>query len=103
MLSDERCSFCITFTPTTYATNDTTIIHHIYNPDFSICVPLSTTGNWDLFAIKSAAVFGLVFFQVNGNNGFGSQHMRKCSPLWGASACALSARTFSVSEHGSNH
>jgi len=31
--------------------------------------PFSTTGSWDLFAIKSAAVFGLVFFQVNHNNG----------------------------------
>ena len=61
-------SFCITFTPTAYATNDTTIIHLIYKPDFVACVTFSTTGSWDLFAIKSAAVFGLVFFQVNGHN-----------------------------------
>jgi len=63
----KRHPVCITFTPTAYATNDTTIIHHVYKPDFSICVPFSTTGSWDLFAIKSAAVFGLVFFQVNGS------------------------------------
>ena len=35
----KRYSFCITFTPTAYATNDTTIIHHIYKPDFAVCVP----------------------------------------------------------------
>ena len=35
----KRYSLCITFTPTAYATNDTTIIHHVYKPDFSICVP----------------------------------------------------------------
>ena len=29
---------------------------------FPVCVPISSTGSWDLFAIKSAAVFGLVFF-----------------------------------------
>ena len=32
----QRYSFCITFTPTAYATNDTTIIHHVYKPDFSL-------------------------------------------------------------------
>ena len=52
---------CITSTPTAYASNDTTIIRHVYKPDFAVCVPISTTGSWDLFAIKSAVVFGLVF------------------------------------------
>ena len=47
----KRYFFCISFTPTAYATNDTTIIHHVYKPDF---------------AIKSVAMFCLVFFQVNG-------------------------------------
>jgi len=64
----KRYSFYIAFTPTAYATNDTTIIHHIYKPDFALCVRFFTTGSWDLFAIKSAAVFGLVFVQVNGFN-----------------------------------
>ena len=58
----KRCSLCITFTPTAYATFDTTIIHHVYKPNFEVCVPfLAPAGSWDLFAIKSAAVFGLVF------------------------------------------
>ena len=35
----ESYSFCITFTPTAYATNDTTIIRHVYKPDFAVCVP----------------------------------------------------------------
>ena len=52
----------ITSTPTAYATIDTIIIHHVYKPDFAVCVPFSSTGSWELFAIKSAAVFGQVFF-----------------------------------------
>jgi len=31
----ERHPVCITSTPTAYATIDTTIIHHVYKPDFS--------------------------------------------------------------------
>ena len=54
----KRYSLCITFTSTAYATKDTTIIHHIYKLDFAVWVPFSTT-------IKSAALFDLVFFQVN--------------------------------------
>ena len=46
---------CITSTPMAYATIDTLIIHRVYKP-------FSSTGSWDLFAVKSAAVFGLVFF-----------------------------------------
>ena len=57
-----RHPVCITSMHTAYATIDTTIIHHVYKPDFPVCVPISSTGSWDLFAIKSAAVFGIVFF-----------------------------------------
>ena len=67
-LLTKKYSFCINLTPTTYATIDTTIICHVYKPDFVVCVRISATGSWDLFAIKSAAVFRLVFFQVNENN-----------------------------------
>ena len=42
----KRFSFCITFTPTAYATKDTTLIHHVYKPDFAVCVLFSTTGSW---------------------------------------------------------
>ena len=38
----KRYSFCITFTPTVYATIDTTIIHQVYKPDFAACVPFCT-------------------------------------------------------------
>jgi len=38
-LSMKRYSFYFTFTPTAYATNDTTIIHHVYKPDFAVYVP----------------------------------------------------------------
>ena len=38
----KRYSFCITFTPTTYATSDKTIIRHVYKPDFAVCVPFSS-------------------------------------------------------------
>ena len=31
----KRHPVCITFTHTAYATIDTTIIHHLYKPDFS--------------------------------------------------------------------
>jgi len=58
----KRHPVCITSTATAYATIDTAIIHHVYKPDFAVCVPISMTGSWDLFATKSAAVFGLVFF-----------------------------------------
>ena len=51
----KRHPVCITSTHTAYATIDTTIIHHVYN--FPVCVPISSTGSWDLFAIKSVAVF----------------------------------------------
>ena len=57
----KRYPICITSTPTTYATIDTKINHIVYKADFAVCVPFSTTGSWDLFAIKSKAVFGLVF------------------------------------------
>ena len=30
---------CITSTPTAYATIDIIIIHHVYKPDFAVCVP----------------------------------------------------------------
>ena len=56
---------CITSTPTAYATIGTTIIHHVYKPDFAVCIPFFHDRNWDLLATKSGAVFGLVFFQVN--------------------------------------
>ena len=56
---------CINSTPTAYATIDTIIIQQVYKPDFAVCVLFSPTGSWDRFAIKSAAVFSLVFFQVN--------------------------------------
>ena len=62
ILNDEKYPVCITSTPKAYATIDTKLIHHVYKTDFAVCVPISTTGSWDLFAIKSAAVFGLVFF-----------------------------------------
>ena len=39
ILQMNRYFFCITFTPTAYATNDTTIIHHVYKPDFGVIVP----------------------------------------------------------------
>ena len=32
-------SFLITSTPTAYATNDTTLIHHVYKPDCAVCLP----------------------------------------------------------------
>ena len=35
----KRYSFGITFTPTAYANNDTTKIHHVYKSDFAVCVP----------------------------------------------------------------
>jgi len=72
MLTDEQISRVYYFHTYGYATNDTTIIHHVYKPDFAVCIPISTTGSWDLFAIKSASVFGLVFFYVNGFNVFDS-------------------------------
>jgi len=56
---------CITSTSTAYATVDTTTIHHIYNLILQSAFLFSTTGSWDLFVIKSVAVFGLVFFQAN--------------------------------------
>ena len=58
----KRYSFSIAFTTTAYATNDTIIIHHVYKPDFAVCFLLAPTGSSDPFAVKSAAVFGLVFF-----------------------------------------
>ena len=64
IITDENIFLLYYFTPTTYATNDTTIIHPILQSAF----PFSTTGSWDLFAIKSAAVFGLVFFQISVDN-----------------------------------
>ena len=68
----KRYFFCITSTPTAYATIDTTIIHHVYKPDFSSLRSFyAPTGSWDLIAIKSAAVFGLVFFQISGYLGDG--------------------------------
>ena len=60
----KRYSFCSTFSPTAYASNDSTIIHHVYKPEFAVCVPFFTTGSWDLFVIKSVAVFGLVSFRL---------------------------------------
>ena len=64
----KRYSFCITLTPTAYATNDTTIIHHVYKPNFAVCVPFFHDRKLGpVFAIKLAAVFGLVFFQVIGS------------------------------------
>ena len=62
ILTDEIYPVCFNSTSTAYATIDTIIIHHVYKPNFAVCVPFSSTGSWDLFAIKSAAVFGLVFF-----------------------------------------
>ena len=35
----KRYYLCITFTPTTYATIDTTVIHHVYKPDFAVYLP----------------------------------------------------------------
>jgi len=32
----KRYPVCITFIPTAYATIDTTIIHHVYKPDFAV-------------------------------------------------------------------
>ena len=34
ILTGEKYSFCIIFTPTAYATIDTTKIHYVYKPDF---------------------------------------------------------------------
>ena len=31
-----QCRFMYTFTPTAYATIETTIIHHVYKPEFSL-------------------------------------------------------------------
>ena len=62
----KRYPVCSTSMPMAYAIIDTAIIHHVYKLDFAVCVLFSMTGSCDLFAIKSAAVFGLVFFQVNG-------------------------------------
>ena len=61
----KRYSFCITFTSMAYATNDTTIIHHVYKPDFAVCVPFCPGRKLGLVCHQTAAVFGLVFFQVN--------------------------------------
>jgi len=60
----KRYSFCII--STVYATIDTTKIYHVYKPDFSSLLFLfALTGSWDLFAIKSAAMFSLIFFQIS--------------------------------------
>ena len=64
----KRYPFCITFTATAYATNDTTIIRHVYKPDCAVYVPLFHDRKLGPVAMKSAAVFGLVLFQVNGDN-----------------------------------
>jgi len=63
----KRYSFCITFTPTAYATNDTTIIRHVYKPILQSAFLFAPAWSWDLLAIKLTAVYGLVFFQVNGS------------------------------------
>jgi len=68
ILADEKIFLLYYFTPTAYATIDTTIIHHVYKYDFQSAFLFSTTGSWNLFAIKLEAVFGLVFFHVNGFN-----------------------------------
>ena len=60
----KKYSFCITFTATAYSTIDTTVIHHVYKPLLSAFLFAPA----DPFAIKSAPVFGLVFFRVNANN-----------------------------------
>ena len=65
ILTDEKIFFYITFTPTAYVTNDPTIIHRVYKPDFAVWVPFFHDRK---FAIKSAAVFGLVFFRVNAHS-----------------------------------
>jgi len=48
----KKYSFSITFTPTAYATIDTTIIRHVYIPGFAVCVPFGPAGSCDLFAIN---------------------------------------------------
>ena len=63
----KRYPVCITSTPMAYITIDTTRIHHVYKHDFAVCALFSTTGSWDVFAIKSAALFGLVLFPVDGH------------------------------------
>jgi len=37
-LTDEKIFLLYYFSPTAYATNDNTIIHHVYKPDFAVCV-----------------------------------------------------------------
>ena len=64
----KRYSFCITFTPTAYATKDTIIIQQFYKDDFSVCVPFCPGRKLGLVCHQTAAVFGLVFFQVNDAN-----------------------------------
>jgi len=49
------------------------------NPILQSAFLFSTTGSWDLFAIKSAAVFGLAFFQVNGPDYMSRQISRESS------------------------
>ena len=51
----KRYSLDITFIPTAYATNDTTIILHVYKLDFAVCV--SFFHDWKL---------GPVFHQIGG-------------------------------------
>jgi len=69
----KRYFFCIT--STAYATNDT---YRMYKLILAVCFPFATTGSWDFFAIKSAAEFGLVFFQVNDFH-FQQQEINPCS------------------------
>ena len=60
----KRYTFCIT--STAYATNETTRMYHVYKPDFISLLSVVPHRCWDLFAIKSAGVHGLVFFRANG-------------------------------------
>ena len=56
-------SFCITFMPTAYATIDTTIIHHVYETDFAVCIPFCPGRK---LGPVGHQIGGCVFFQVNG-------------------------------------
>jgi len=55
--------FCITFTPTAYATNDTTIIHHAYKPDFAVYV--SVCRSPEMFFMNEGYIVYVSSFQEN--------------------------------------
>ena len=62
----KRYSFYFTFTPRLMQLTTQQLFTMFINLILQSTFLFSMTGSWDMFAITSAVVFGLVFFQVNG-------------------------------------